>query len=155
MKRHSMVNYARIITVVMALFLSGCGAKVQTLVYDKPLQEDQSAVLVIPSPYTVTNFDGQQVNWTTTSEGFSLSETAAAIRLPSGNHTIAYSYYRHDPGMITYEHYASGAVVQRRSPSRTTSFDGNVTINMEPGKRYKFEGRRIVIDTDNNYDQLP
>ena len=154
MKMQNMYN-ARIIIAIMALFLSGCTAKVDTLVYDKPVQQNESAVLVIPSPYTVTSFDGQPVKWTISPDGIALSERAAAIRLPSGRHNIAYSYYLHEPGQTTYEHYASGAVVQRTTPSRTTAFDGNVTLNMEPGKRYRFEGRGIFIDTNDNYDKLP
>ena len=149
------VNLAGFVVIIMALFLSGCGSKVQTLAYDQPIQENQSSVLIIPSPYTVTNFDGRQVNWTYSAGGISLSETAAAIRLPSGTHSFVYNYYWHDPGMVTYEHYSSGAVVQKRTPSRTVAFDGTVTINMEPGKRYRFDGRGISIDTTDNYDQLP
>jgi len=154
MNMQHMMRYAGIIVVIMALFLSGCGVKVQTLTYDKPIQENQSAVLIIPNGYTVTNFDGQHVKWTTSPSRFSLSGTHAAIRLPSGKHSISYSYYQYMAGLTTYEHYSSGAVVQKTGPSRTISFDGNITINMESGKRYKFEGRRIVITSD-NYDQLP
>ncbi|WP_310599979.1 hypothetical protein [Desulfobulbus sp.] len=155
MKTQRKVKYARIITVAMALFLSGCGAKVQTLVYDKPISENQSLILIIPSAYTVTNFDGERVNWTASPDGFSLFGTDAAIRLPSGKHNITYNYYRHTPDLTTYEHYGSGAVVQRTTPSTTTSFDGNVTINMEAGKRYRFKERGIVAETNGQYDQLP
>lgn len=150
MKTPSIVRCAGAITIIMALFLSGCGTKVQTLTYGKPVSENQSAVLVIPAAYTVTNFDGEPVKWTTTSDFFSLAEQVAEIRVPSGMHNIAYRYYWHNPGHITYEHYSSGAAVQRRSGSSTTSFEGKVTINMLSGKRYIFDGKGIVIDTSNN-----
>ena len=153
MKTRNAAKYARIIAVIMAPLLSGCGAGVQTLVYDKPIPENQSAVLTIPDAYTVTNFDGQQVKWASSPDGFSLFGTSAAIKLPSGRHNIAYRYYRHEAGLTTYEHYASGAVVQKRTPSRTISYDGNVDITMEPGKRYIFQGHGIVIDTDDNRNQ--
>jgi len=149
MKSPSIAKYAGIITFVMALFLSGCGTKVQTLAYGRPVPENQSAVLIIPATYTVTNFDGEPVKWTTAPDGFSLFGSVAEITIPTGTHNIAYSYYDHDPGHITYEHYSSGAVVQRRTGSRTTSFTGNVTINMLSGKRYIFDGRGIVLDASN------
>ena len=154
MNMQNLVKYAGIIAVIMALFLSGCGGKVQTLAYDKPIPENQSTILLIPETYTVTSFDGQQVRWKASSDFFAVFGNIAAIRLPSGNHNIAYSYARHEGGMTTTEHYASGAVVQKTTPSRTISFDGNITITMEAGKKYIFEGRRIVVDT-NNYNQLP
>lgn len=147
MKPTSSAKFAGAIAIIMALFLSGCGTKVQTLTYGKPVSEDQSAVLVIPGAYSVTHFDGEPVKWTTSSDFFSLSETIAEITVPAGTHNIAYSYYWHNPGHITYEHYASGALVQRRTGSSTTSFSGNVTINMLSGNRYIFEGKGIVIDT--------
>ena len=146
MRASNRVKYAGSVVVMMILFLSGCGTKVQTLSYGKPVFENQSSVLVIPSAYTVTSFDGQPVKWTTSSDSFSLSEKVAEITVPSGTHNIAYSYYFHHPGLITYEHYSSGAVVQRRTGSSTKSFSGNVTINMLPGKRYIFVEQGIVID---------
>lgn len=152
MKTQSITKYAGAVAIIMALFLSGCGGKVQTLTYDKPIQENQSAVLIIPSTYTVTSFDGQPVQWTASSEMFAIFGSFAAIRLPSGNHTITYSYARYEGGHTTYEHYASGAVVRRTTPTKRIAFDGRVTINMEPGKKYIFEGRGIVLETSDKYD---
>ena len=156
MKTQNMVKHGRIIVVVMALlFLSGCAGEMQTLAYDGPIQENQSAVLIIPDAYTVTNFDGKSVQWASSPDGFSLFGTDAAIRLPSGQHSFTYRYLRHQPGQTTYEHYGSGAVVQRTTPTRTIAFDGNITINMDAGKRYIFQGRGIVVDTNGQRDQLP
>lgn len=155
MKAQTVLKSAAIIAVVMTLFLSGCATKVLTLTYDKPVPENESVLLMIPDAYTVTNFDGEQVNWSTEGGGFSLMGSAAAIRLPAGKHTITYSYYRYEAGQTTYEHYSSGAMVRRTTPSRTTSFDGTVTIMMDAGKRYIFKGRGISLDTDGQYDQLP
>ncbi|SBV92017.1 exported hypothetical protein [uncultured delta proteobacterium] len=155
MKMRNVVTSAGIIAVVMMLFLSGCATKVQTLTYGKPVPEEQSILLMIPDAYTVTNFDGEQVQWSTSGGGFSLMGSAAAIRLPAGRHSFTYSYYRYEAGQTTYEHYGSGATVRRTTPSRTTSFDGTVTIMMDAGKRYIFKGRGISVDTDGQYDQLP
>jgi hypothetical protein len=155
METKTIAQYVGSIAVIMALFLSGCATTMQTLVYGKPISENQSAVLIIPDAYIVTNFDGESVKWMTSSDGFSLFGSSAAIKLPSGQHNITYSYYRHSPGQTTYEHYASGAIVQRTTFSRATSFDGNITINMDPGKIYIFKGRGIVIDTNNQHKRLP
>jgi hypothetical protein len=155
MKTQSGVNYFRVTVLIMVLFLSGCGANMQTLTYDGPVQEGQSAVLLIPETYTVTNFDGRQVKWKAKSDFFAVFGNYAAIRLPSGPHSFTYRYVRHEVGQTTVEHYSSGAVVQRTTPSKTISFDETVTINMEPGKTYKFEGCGIVIDTSGSYQQLP
>ena len=89
------------------------------------------------------------------SDFFAVFGNHAAIRLPSGPHSFVYRYVRHEAGQTTYEHYSSGAVVQRTTPSKTISFDGTVTISMESGKTYKFEGRGIVIDTSGSYQQMP
>jgi len=146
----AMKHTGLVAAAIMVLFLSGCGIKIQTLAYGKPVPENQSAVLIIPGAYTVTNFDGESVKWTASPDFFSLSETVAEINLPSGRHNIVYSYYHYDPGMTMTEHYASGAIVQRRMFASTTTFDGNITVNMEAGKRYIFKERGIILDSNNN-----
>ena len=145
MKTPNAMKYA--VIAILVLFLSGCGSKVQTLVYGKSIPENQSTVLIIPDAYTVTNFDGECVKWTTSADYFSLFDRPVAeIRIPSGKHNIAYSYYMYHRGTTSTEHYSSGAVVYRTTGSSATAFNGNITINMEAGKRYRFRGREIVLD---------
>lgn len=153
MKRSNAIKFLGIIAVAMALFLSGCGTKVQTLVYDKPIPENQAATLIIPAGYTVTGFNGERVNWAHTITDFTLASIVAAIKIPSGSHSIAYSYYWHYPSQTTYEQHGN-VRIQRTTRARTVSFDGKVAITMDAGKKYIFEDRGIVLDTK-EYEQLP
>lgn len=144
----------RIVVVLAIILLQGCTTKVQTLAYDKPVQENQASVLIIPSGYTVTNFDREAVKWMNTSAGISLSSTAAAIKIPSGIHTIRFNYYRYTPGQTTYEQRGN-VRIQKTTYPQTTSFERSVVINMTPGNRYVIQGYEIRLDTDGQYDQLP
>jgi hypothetical protein len=154
MKTPNAMKYSGIILVIVGLLLSGCTTQVQTLAYDRQIPRNQSATLIIPDGYTVTSFDGESVKWHHTLEHLSLAGKAAAIKLPSGKHHITYSFYRHIPRQTTIEQHGPRRITKTTRP-RTISFNGNIPIDMVAGERYIFERGAIIIDTNDQYDQLP
>jgi len=128
--------------IALCAFVAGCATPVQRLVYDKPLQENQTATLIIHRGFTVTSFNGEPVQWSYSGdvkrhlfqEG---GEPAVAIKVPAGNNSIAFSFQGIVPKGTTVT--TEGTLTHIRSYTSSVAFDGHTTFQMIPSQIYILE----------------
>jgi hypothetical protein len=113
------------------------------IVFDETVAEDHAAYLVVPYHYTVTSFDGKEVEW----QGSWITYSSAYIKIPPGEHEITYKYHRDESGgwsaptpgvrgnqrvfTQTYSPYQEGADFEK---TEKYNFDSH-----EPGFYYTFD----------------
>ena len=125
------------VAAMILLLSSSCATKIQSLEYGALVPEDQTAILIIPSGYTVTNFNGMPVKWTYSLPGEWLTKEVAAIKIPAGNNKIIYLYYR-PPSSVKTQEQQGRYLVTKTTTYPAISFVGEIVVNMESGNKYIF-----------------
>lgn len=143
----------RLIPICMLIAsLSSCNSMMKAMttekvkklgVYDESLPEDELTTLLIPTFYTVNQFNGQKVNW----KGTGWVTTASMIKIPAGNNVIAYKYKKQSGGVSTKEEIRGNRRVMATyyTPYIKDEFEQELTMELKAGKIYIIERKEIRI----------
>ncbi|GHS85013.1 hypothetical protein FACS1894103_6240 [Campylobacterota bacterium] len=131
---------AAVVSVSLALALSGCGKKVLEP-YDSSVPPEQSATLVISSDIRVDQFDGKAVEWIGASE--EVTQNGASILIPAGRHKLVVST-NISAVSVSFESYGSdskGKTIKVNNSVRT-QVCGNSGYCLSGELEYEFEATK-------------
>ncbi|GHV09243.1 hypothetical protein AGMMS50229_19050 [Campylobacterota bacterium] len=129
-----------IISVSLALALSGCGKKVLEP-YDSSVPPEKSATLIVSSEIRVDQFDGKAVEWIGASE--EVTQNGASILIPAGRHKLVVST-NISAVSVKFESYGTnrkGETIKVNNPARA-QVCGNSGYCLSGELEYEFEATK-------------